>query len=266
MGRNAAKAETTISSLKGKHPQLSISFIRCDMTSLASVQKAADEFLSVHPRLDVFVANAGIMCADAAVTDDGYQIEFQTNHLSHALLIKKLLPLLQSTAAKGNDVRIINLSSIAYKSAPDSGIDFATLKTPQATLGRFLVPGHRWSRYGQTKLANILYANALAKRYPDILSVSLHPGYIFTDLWKTVPLAEKLAITVALMGKSVDPDKGAYTQLWAATASRDVVKTGTYYEPVGVATQPTTKLGRDEGGKLADKLWEWTQEALADYN
>ena len=150
MGRNEKNAEGIISRLTAKHSGLSIRFIACDMTSFASLQKAAQDFIADNSRLDVFVCNAGIMCSDAAVTVDGYQREFQTNHISHALLIKKLLPLMQSTAAADNsDVRIINITSKAYGVAPAGGIDFDTLRTSQEKLSARL--GARWGRYGENK-------------------------------------------------------------------------------------------------------------------
>lgn len=264
MGRNEKNAEAIISLLTTKHPGLSINFIPCDMTSLASVQKAAQDFIAENSRLDVFICNAGIMCSEAAVTADGYQSEFQTNHLSHALLIKKLLPLMQSTAAADDsDVRIINIASTAYVNTPAGGIDFDTLRTSQEKLSSRL--GARWARYGQTKLANIMYADALAKRYPELVIVSVHPGYIFTDLWKNLPIAQRLAFTLALWSKSVKSHEGAYSQLWASTTSKGNLKSGAYYEPVGKTPRRSTELARDEEGHLADKLWEWTQDALKDF-
>ncbi|KND91982.1 putative oxidoreductase [Tolypocladium ophioglossoides CBS 100239] len=268
IARNATKATSIIQRLREKHADLSISFIRCDMASLSSVQAAARDFLASDDhgqrRLDVLVCNSGIMCVDAAVTEDGYQIEWQTNHLGHALLIKLLLPLLRETAAGGNDVRIVNLTSQAYKQAPHGGIDFATLNTPQDTLGNFLVPGHRWSRYGQSKLANMLYADVLAREYPDILTVSVHPGYIFTDIFNGVPFFTKLPVFFIAQGQTLKVEEGAHSQLWAATAPRDKIKSGTYYEPVGVAAKRTTGNANDE--KLAGELWEWTQKALKDFS
>ncbi|KJZ76519.1 hypothetical protein HIM_04248 [Hirsutella minnesotensis 3608] len=261
MGRNGDRAESIMAQLRGEHESLSISFIRCDLASLASVQRASREFLDAnHGRLDVLLCNAGVMCSAAAVTVDGYQHEWQTNHLGHALLIKSLLPLLRSTASRGQDVRIINLTSQAYLTAPSVGIEFDTLKSDQKTLGNALVPGHRWARYGQAKLANMLYADALARRCPEVLTVSVHPGYIFTDLIGRVPLLVRLPVYLLALGRTLTPQQGAYTQLWAATSAREQMATGEYYEPVGVAGKRWTRAANDRA--LADRLWLWTEEAL----
>ena len=205
--------------------------------------------------------NAGIMATEAAKTKDNYEIQFQTNHLSHALFIKLLLPIMTQTAAQPNsDVRIINMSSIAYQQAPKMGIDFATLKTDQSSLGN-IIPGPKWSRYGQSKLANMLYPAQLAERYPEILSVAVHPGIILTDLFTNVSFATKLPVLISSIGKRTPVEQGPYNQLWAATAPRGKIRNGEYYEPIGVIGPRTTKQAMDE--ELGRKLWDWTQDALS---
>jgi len=98
-----------------------------------------------------------------ALSEDGYEIQFAVNHLAHALIIKTLLPALLKSASKPNsDVRIVNLTSAAWRGAPSGGIRFASLNTTQPG---FI--GH-WFRYSQSKLANIVYASELARRYPEI--------------------------------------------------------------------------------------------------
>lgn len=172
-----------IAKVNKESPGVPLTFIRCDLADLSSVKQATNEFLSKTDRLDVFYANAGIMAFPPGQTKDGYEIQFGTNHMGHALMIKMLLPLLQRTAEEPNsDVRIINMSSVAYTNATSEGIAFDSLKTPQAKLGG-MIPGPTWARYGQSKLANMLYARELAKHYPQIKTVAIHPGFIKTDLF-----------------------------------------------------------------------------------
>ncbi|KAF1968348.1 NAD(P)-binding protein [Bimuria novae-zelandiae CBS 107.79] len=124
----------------------------------------------------------------------------------------------------------------AHATAPASGIEFDSLKTPQESLGPFYQPS-KFMRYGQSKLANLLYPIELAIRYPSITSVSVHPGFIQTQLLT----------------------KGPYNQVWAATTPKENLKNGAYYEPFGKLMPPPTK---DPAG-LAKKLYGWTEQELA---
>jgi NAD(P)-dependent dehydrogenase (short-subunit alcohol dehydrogenase family) len=205
------------------------------------------------------MCNAGIMATPSSLSTNGYEIQFATNHLGHALLIKLLLPTLLSTASKPNsDVRIINLSSVAYTNAPPAGIEFSKLKTPGANFGAFYAP-NKWICYGQSKLANLLYPIELAARYPSITSVAVHPGFVKTALHVHENFMDRQIVNF-LADKWLDEEQGAYTQTWAATTPKEGLKNGAYYEPVGVKRVPVTKKGKDEG--LARRLWEWTEGEL----
>ena len=101
-----------------------------DLSSLASVRAAADKF--AHDRLDVLMCNAGIMEVPPSLSADGYEIRFATNNLGHAMLIKRLLPvILKTAAAPGTDVRLVILSSRGWAMHPKGGIQFARLRTKQ---------------------------------------------------------------------------------------------------------------------------------------
>ena len=203
------------------------------------------------------------MAVNAGTSKDGYEVQFQVNHLAHALLIKLLLPLMLKTAEMPcADVRIVNMASISYQQAPKAGIEFSSLKSSQSSLGP-MIPGSKWTRYGQSKLANMLYPTELAKRYPHILSVASHPGIILTDLFANVSFGTRLPALISSIGKRTPVEKGPYNQLWAATSPRSGIKNGEYYEPVGSIGRRTTMHARDQ--KLANALWNWTQEALTRY-
>jgi NAD(P)-dependent dehydrogenase (short-subunit alcohol dehydrogenase family) len=125
-----------------------------------------------------------------APTTDGYEIQFGTNHLAHALLVRKLLPtLLHNASAPTSDVRIIFLTSAGFRNPPAGGIAFSTLKTAQDTgaLGS-------WKRYGQSKLANILYSSEFSRRYPAVCAMSLHPGLGNTELVTQLPLLKRVFV------------------------------------------------------------------------
>lgn len=198
--------------------------------------------------------NAGIMAVPAGETEEGYEIQFGTNHMGHALLTKLLMPTLQATATEpGADVRIINLTS--------EGHNFA--RTASALLDKkALDKSGPWVRYGYSKLANILFSRELAKHYPDITAVAIHPGVIATDLY--LPNAQNsfimnfgLKIAGSLRGTVAT---GALNQLWAATGKKEEIMNGSYYTPVG-SLAGGSPLARNE--KLADELWEYTERELA---
>lgn len=259
--RSADKANAAIEEIKQASPNVSISFLECDLADLESVEKAARSFTSQSQRLDVLFCNAGIMALPPGLSKSGYETQFGTNHVGHALLIKLLLPTLERTAqTPGSDVRIIALSSLGHNMTPTGGIDFDTLKTDQKKI-------NTWSRYGQSKLANILYAKALAKRYPAIKCVAVHPGFVATNLASTLvsgSVVYKAAMTAAsyVPGLIKDANGGALNQLWAAFSPTEDVKTGEYYEPVGVAGKGSKNSQNEQ---LVEKLWEWTETELQKY-
>lgn len=252
--RSTGKAEQAIADIKQKVPDANIKPLALDLTSFDSIQAAARTFTSAASRLDILMLNAGCMAAPEALTKDGYELQFGTNHMGHALLTKLLTPVLDQTAAEPNaDVRVVVLSSAAVSMAPEGGIQFDTLKTTQAAL-------NTWKRYGQSKLANALYARALAKRHPEWTATAVHPGVINTNLshymteasWWTGPALKLFGWLLTTI------EDGVLNQLWAATAPKEQVQSGTLYYPVARATGghrgPYT-----EDDALAEKLWEYTE-------
>lgn len=259
-GRNVKAANNLLEKVKQSSPKVPVIFISCDHTSFASIQECAKAVKAQTKRLDILMCNAGVMALPPETTKDGYELQFGINHLSHALLIKLLLPILLSTAdLPDSDVRIINMTSIAYQQAPKQGIEFSSLKTEQASLG-MMIPGPKWSRYGQSKLAQMLYSQEVAKQYPQLTSVSVHPGIVMTGLFDNVSFMTKLPALISNAGKTIPVEQGPYNQLWAATADKAKLVNGEYYEPIGKIGVRTTKAAKDQ--KLAQRLWEWTQKEL----
>lgn len=219
------------------------------------METAAKEFTSKENKLDILYLNAGIMATPAGLTKDGYEIQFGTNHVGHALLTKLLLPTLEKTAEQpGSDVRVIAVSSIGHLAAPWSGICFDKLKTEMSWTPTMV-------RYGQSKLANILFARELAKRYPKILAVSVHPGAVNTELYRSV-FSGWMSPLTKLKGGFDTIETGAKNQLWAGTAKREDVANGEYYTPVAMSGQGSWK---SQDMALAAKLWEWTEKELEGY-
>lgn len=122
------------------------------------------------------------------------------------------------------------------------------------------------SFYRQSKIANILYAAEIARRYPSIKAVSVHPGVVATDLVNNLPAMRRAFIysTIWLMGGGVvEPKKGCLSQLWvAAGAKRDDLVNGAFYMPVGVlSNNKLDKFAKSE--ELASELWSYTDGVLA---
>ncbi|KAF8862372.1 short-chain dehydrogenase/reductase [Acephala macrosclerotiorum] len=258
--RNLKASESTIAELEKSAPNTTAIFVPCDLASLASVQKAAQEVLLTTPRLDLLFCNAGILGAPPSLTKDGYEIHFGVNHLGHALLIKLLMPVLLRTAELPSDVRVVVTSSDGYRFHASDGVVFKDLRTTQENL-TFMGKFGAWLRYFQSKLANILYTVELAKRYPTIKFVAVHPGIVDTPL--TPNWIKRTAIMRQLMagGDLRTPDQGSWNQLWAATSGE--VLSGGYYEPVGLVGK-RTKKSKDQ--KLQEELWEWTDAQLKEWN
>lgn len=234
-----------------------MTFLELDLSSFASVKRAADTVLASSARLDLLINNAGVMALPPGLTEDGYEIHFGTNHMGHVLLTNLLMPLLLKTAAEpGSDVRIINLTSAGEGLAPKGGFlpDQATTK---------MEPYHPYTRYGHSKLANVLFTKELAKRYPTIKSVAIHPGRVQTDLLNH--FLENITFTSVFQKTydffaSVSVEKGVYNQLWAAVGDKDKVKSGEYYAPVGKGGVQSS-AGKDM--VLAAKLWDWQEAEFA---
>ncbi|KAI4176758.1 MAG: hypothetical protein LQ343_000851 [Gyalolechia ehrenbergii] len=256
-GRNAKAADDIISQTKTVAPNAHLTFIECDQLSLASVQVAAQSFLSQASKLDVLIANAGVMATDAALSKDGYENQFATNHIAHALLVKLLLPTLESTASKAGEARVLFLTSLGFMYPFPDGVQFNALKTTQD-----FGPGSQWARYGQSKLANVQYPAELARRYPDITWLSLHPGTVNTDIIGRLKPDEK-ELVYQMNKVIVEPEEGVYNTCWAATTKKSDLVNGELYLPVGQKGEHTKQSADKE---LQGKLWAWTQEELRAFN
>ncbi|GKZ79622.1 hypothetical protein AnigIFM56816_003825 [Aspergillus niger] len=252
--RNAIKAEDAIASIREQVPSADIRHISLDLSSFKSIRAAAEQFTSECDRLDLLILNAGIMNCPPALTEEGFEIQFGTNHIGHFLLTQLLLPTLQRTVDLSRDVRVVTLSSAANVAAPP----FEVMTSTPA-----LLADHTLARYCSSKAANILFASELARRHPEILSVAVHPGSVVSDLWdhsiKTSVVA-KYSIG-ALLAFSRSIRSGALNQLWAAGARRELLTNGAYYVPIGVHATGN-RYARD--ADMARRLWEWTEQQIAD--
>ncbi|KAL5050632.1 hypothetical protein BDW71DRAFT_215878 [Aspergillus fruticulosus] len=259
--RNPAKAQAAIEEIESQLPRpiaTNIKLLELDLSSFESVKKAASIVLAKCQRLDILMLNAGIMAVPPGLTANGHEVQFGTNYLGHVLLAMLLMPLLEKTATAipRSDVRIILVSSHGHMYAPKpQGIRYQTLRANGHSLGPY-------ERYGQSKLAMIVWAKEAARRYPRITVVSVHPGVVRTNLMDN---ATGSPCWVRVLGKVASKvvtsvEQGVRNQLWASV-SVDVVS-GCYYEPVGIGGLET-EIAKDRN--LARELWEWTEREIREH-
>ncbi|KAF2790350.1 NAD(P)-binding protein [Melanomma pulvis-pyrius CBS 109.77] len=255
--RNPTTGAAAVTEIRAAAPKtVSVNLLELDLTSFASIKAAAQKFTAQVVRLDILMLNAGIMGGEAAVTKDGYERQFGTNHVGHALLLKLLTPLLVNASAHptGVEPRVVFVSSAAHKyTVPPGGIDLSTMHTPQSQYSGI-------QKYDQSKLANALYPIALTTKFKQFTTVSVHPGAVGTGLFTTG--AKGGGWMVKLLARlepwiSVSAEEGAKNQLWASTA--EGVEGGRYYEPVGLSGKEGKYL-KDEA--LIKRLWDWTEKEL----
>ncbi len=161
--------------LTAENPAAKVSSMVLDLASLRSINKFVEEIKDMKKPIHVLINNAGIMGCPFATTEDGFESQIGTNHLGHFHLTNLLLPILSNSGTKEVPARIVNLSSLAnYVFPPAQGIDFDNMDGKKYY--------DAYVRYGESKLANILFTRELQKRLEsedkNVIAVSLHPGVI----------------------------------------------------------------------------------------
>jgi len=252
--RSKEKTDPVVEEIKKETGNEKVEFMSLDLSSLASVKAFSDAFIARDLPLHMLIANAGIMYCPFALTADGIESQFGVNHIAHSYLTMNLLPVLE----KSKPSRIIILSSLAHSMSYSSGIQFDKIND-KAFYSDI-------TAYGQSKLSNLLFVRELAKKLDgkEITVVAVHPGYVATELQRHVynwgyfaDLAGRLSYFLFAMS----PEKGALTQLYAATSPEIIEKNyhGKYLVPIAKLGTPNAQ-GRDD--ELAKKLWDFTQNLL----
>ena len=252
--RSEEKGQAAVAQLTELVPDGDFSFEVMELGSLDSVRAFADRFLASRDRLDVLLANAGIMAVPYGKTDDGFELQFGTNHLGHFVLVNRLLPLLKASAPS----RIVNLSSAGHFA---SGIiwDDPNFETNDYS---------KMDAYGQSKTANILFTVELERRYGDagIHAWAVHPGMVMTDLARSFTkddfgdLASRAKKSGMKMPTLVNVDVGASTQVWACASAEALEKPGSYLADRAF-TEPSDYANDPE---LAKRLWVLSEQLVGE--
>ncbi len=230
-----------------------------ELGSLASIRNFAERFLSRHNTIDLLINNAGVMACPFGTTTDGFELQFGTNHLGHFLMTGLLTPAL----INGAPARIVSLSSRGHQMSP---VVFDDIPFEHRAY-------EKWSAYGQSKTANVLFAVELERRLgpKTVHAYAVHPGVIPTDLSRhMVPedfeFLQKRAPTGNLRFKSVEA--GAATSVFAATAPELEGRGGVYLEDCGVAEVNDAEDAVDGvrsyavDSAAADRLWSLSEELV----
>jgi NAD(P)-dependent dehydrogenase (short-subunit alcohol dehydrogenase family) len=221
--RNTDKGNDAVARIADASPGASVTVQKLDLTSLDSVRKAAEDLRSKYDTIDLLINNAGVMMTPKGTTQDGFELQFGTNHLGHfaltGLLLDRLLPVPGS--------RVVTVSSVGHRFARN-GIRFDDLqwKNDYSRVGA----------YGQAKLANLMFTYELQRRLQgtNTIAAAAHPGGSRSELTRNLPRPIQLLNSV-LERLYQGADMGALPQLRAATDPG--VIGGQYFGPDGFAEQ-----------------------------
>lgn len=242
VARDAARGATAVEDIAAISGNRTVHLFLADLSIQSDVRRLAREVNDRLDRLDVLINNAGAINMTRTVTADGIETTFALNHLAYFLLTILLLPLLEASAPS----RIVNVSSAAAKGA---AIDFDDLQGERRYSG--------WRAYGQSKLANILFTEELARRLngTGVTANGLHPGVIKSGFGKNDRGLTRLGWTLA--GPFLaSPEKGAETIIYLASSPRVEGVTGKYFYRCREAEAPPASHDR----LLAASLWEASEQ------
>jgi NAD(P)-dependent dehydrogenase (short-subunit alcohol dehydrogenase family) len=244
--RNREKAMKAIQKMEADGGTGELVYEHLDLASLRSVKSFADNIIQAESSLDLLINNAGIMIPPQSKTEDGFEIQFGVNFVGHFALTGHLFNLLEST----KDSRVVTLSSIAHRG---SAIDFENFRLEKEY--------NNWREYGQSKLADIIFALEFDKRLKmngnQIKSLAAHPGFSKTDL--QVHMDKDMLASLELMTAK----EGAQPTL--AACLREDAKGGQYWGPDGHNEQKgKPALAKIDTAALDEslnaKLWDWAKE------
>lgn len=261
--RDPAKGEAAAAEIRASTGNQNIDVAQVELSVPDSVRAFAKKWLAEHGPLNLLVNNAGVMACPLTRTTEGWEMQFATNHLGHFLLTNLLAPALKA----GAPGRIVNLSSAGHRFA-DVNFDDPHFNSREY---------EKWSSYGQSKTANVLFSVELNKRLAPygITANAVHPGGIQTELGRHLTQADidALLARVAAAGsagglKFKTIPAGAATSVWAATSPSLEGKGGLYLEDCSIGelkTEPTASsgyFGYATDPANAARLWALSEQTL----
>lgn len=248
VGRNKQKTEQVLAELKASSGNQNIDVLLCDLSRVAEVKRAAEEFKAKHDRLDILVNNAGATFKQPTLGPDGYELTFTLNHLAYFQLTTSLLDLLRKTPG----ARVVSTSSAMQARGK---LDLA--KTPTSLHGSG--PG----AYATSKLANVLFTKELQKKLEGTTATAncFEPGMVRTQFGGFGSDQGLLLNLVYMLAKpfSSTPEQGADSLVWLATAPEAASLRGEYVSK----RKPATPNEQALDAKLAAELWMVSEKLCA---
>jgi NAD(P)-dependent dehydrogenase (short-subunit alcohol dehydrogenase family) len=229
--RDPRRGSSAAEQIRTAVPDARVDIARLDLADLDSVREFAAAWTGAHPDgLDVLVNNAGVMAIPRRETSDGFEMQFGTNHLGHFALTGLLVGSLRPGG------RVVTVSSGVHRFGR---MDFDDLQSVHSY--------QKWRAYGQSKLANILFALELHRRAEaagaDLRSIGVHPGYAATNLQAVGPQMSGSRVGASMVGLAnrvlaQSAEAGAWPTLMAVTDPG--VPSGSYIGPTGFLGQRGT--------------------------
>ena len=251
-GRDPNRGEDAAARITAAVPRADVGLQRLDLASLHSIHRASDSLRANYPRIDLLINNAGVVDTPRCITEDGFELQFGTNHLGHFALTLRLLDLLMPVEGS----RVVTVSSLGHR---PGRIRFDDLQFER----RY----RRLAAYQQSKLANLMFAYQLNRRLRDAgaatISVAAHPGFCNTGIVRSLPprLERPARFVEGLVTQSAT--MGALPILRAATDP--TVRGGDYYGPSGfgeVRGHPKLVQSRPHShdADAQRRLWEISEQ------
>lgn len=235
--RDAAKSQRAIEDIISTSGNKAVEHRHLDLSKFSNVRRFADEFNRTVDRLDILVNNAGAAGVKQRLTADGIDLVMQVNYMSAFLLTNLLLEKL----AASKPSRIVIVTSYGHKLANFDPEDLAGVKSR----------GY-WTKYANSKLCQVLWTKALARRLPAGVTVNcLHPGIVRTNIFDKFPNTLRKLVLSVIEVLFKTPHEGAQTSLHLCVAPELEHATGGYYSDCARAQE--SKLARDE--RLVERVW-----------
>jgi NAD(P)-dependent dehydrogenase (short-subunit alcohol dehydrogenase family) len=241
-GRDEARTRAAAESIQKASGGALVDYLLADLSSLAEVRRLAAEVRRLYPKLDVLVNNAGGIFMTREVTKDGFEHTWALNHLAYVLLTQELLGTLKNSAP----ARIVNVASLAHR---NGRMDFADLQGEKSFSGMAI--------YARTKLANIMFTYALARRLQGtgVTANCLHPGVIASGFGLNNTGWMKTLVKI-MQPFLISSAEGALTSIYLASSPDVADVSGKYFVKCKPAV--STPASRDEAAQ--EKLWQLSLE------